>query len=192
MKKKYSLSIAEMEINVITEAAPEAVEYIVGVLDRKIREISLKSKKCTKSEAAILCALDFCAEKIELKERIEALEDELEEGKESIGHLNEKIELIQKNSERLERDRTRLEAENNRLHKMLDDARSGNQLREDLSDVSGSVSEIEPPTDDVYAESEPAKEEEGVSCENADTPKKKIPNRNRVGSMFDLLTFTDI
>ena len=96
MKKKYTLSIADMEINVITEASEESVEYLVGVLDRKIREIALKSKKCTKSEAAVLCALDFCADKVELKNRVEALEDELEETKDDLEHIGEKLELYGK------------------------------------------------------------------------------------------------
>ncbi len=191
MKAKYTLSIADMEINVITEAPQESVEYIVGVLDRKIREISLKSKKCTRSEAAILCALDFCADKIELKERVEALEDELGESKEALEHLNEKLELIQKNSERLERDRARLEVENEKLRAILDDARSGKKFaREAIADLD--ETEIAAPVGDVFATDEPEKVAEDASDEDAETQKKKTASRNRVGSMFDLLTFTDI
>ena len=192
MKAKYTLSIADMEINVITEAPQESVEYIVGVLDRKIREISLKSKKCTRSEAAVLCALDFCADKIELKARVEELEDELDESKDSIEHLNEKLELVQKNSERLERDRARLEVENSRLRAMLDDVRSGKRLHEMSSVISESEPEIAAPIGDVYAASESAQTESTVSDEDSENQKKKTAGRNRVGSMFDLLTFTDI
>ncbi|MBR3686929.1 MAG: cell division protein ZapA [Clostridia bacterium] len=193
MKAKYTLSIADMEINVITEAPQESVEYIVGVLDRKIREISLKSKKCTRSEAAILCALDFCADKIELKERVEALEDELGESKEALEHLNEKLELIQKNSERLERDRARLEVENEKLRAILDDARSGKKFaREAVADLGESETEIAAPVGDVFAANEPETAADPISDEDAETQKKKTANRNRVGSMFDLLTFTDI
>lgn len=192
MKKKYTLSIADMEINVITEAPEETVEYLVGVLDRKIREIALKSKKCTKSEAAVLCALDFCADKVELKNRIEALEDELEESKDDLEHLNEKLELIQKNSERLERDRARLEVENNRLHAIIDDIRAGKRFtREELSELGSPEPEpeIAAPVGDVYAAGESEQTEQPKAEEEASQKKK---SRNRVGSMFDLLTFTDI
>ncbi|MBQ8258586.1 MAG: cell division protein ZapA [Clostridia bacterium] len=193
MKAKYTLSIADMEINVITEAPQESVEYIVGILDRKIREISLKSKKCTKSEAAVLCALDFCADKIELKDRVEVLEDELSESKDNIEHLNEKLELIQKNSERLERDRARLEVENSRLRAILDDIRAGKKYtREELSAVDKAEPEIAAPVGDVYAATESAQTEEAVSEGDTENQKKKTAGRNRVGSMFDLLTFTDI
>lgn len=190
MKKKYTLSIADMEINVITEAPEETVEYLVGVLDRKIREISLKSKKCSKSEAAVLCALDFCADKVELKNRIEALEDELEENKDNFEHLSEKLELIQKNTERLERDRARLEVENNRLRAILDDIRAGKRFtREEISELGAPEPEIAAPVGDVFAAGEVEQAEE-IKPEE-DTNQKKKP-RNRVGSMFDLLTFTDI
>ena len=45
MKQKYTLLIADMEINVVTDEPQESVEYIVGILDRKIREIILKNWK---------------------------------------------------------------------------------------------------------------------------------------------------
>ena len=77
MKQKYTLSIADMEINVVTDQSPESVEHIVGILDRKMREISVGSKRCSKSEAAILCALDYCSEKIKAQRKIKALETKL-------------------------------------------------------------------------------------------------------------------
>ena len=43
MKQKYTLSIADMHVNVVTEASRETVDKIVGMLDRKMREITLNS-----------------------------------------------------------------------------------------------------------------------------------------------------
>ena len=58
MKQKYTITIAAVQMNIITDEAPEAVETVVGILDRKMREISLKSgNRCPKNEAALLCAL---------------------------------------------------------------------------------------------------------------------------------------
>ena len=182
MKQKYTLSIADMEINVITDEPQESVEYIVGILDRKMREIALKSKKCTKSEAAILCALDLCADKIKLKQQVEELSDNLEERNEKFEHICEKLELVQKNGERLERERARLENENNRLRQMIDDLREGKSVSDfSLADNDTHSEAI----DDAVAEAVP-------ETDTRISPKKKSSNKSRVGTMFDLLTFTDI
>ena len=184
MKQKYTLSIADMEINVITDEPQESVEYIVGILDRKMREIALKSKKCTKNEAALLCALDLCADKIKLKQELEELNETLEERNEKFEHICEKLELVQKNSERLERERARLENENNRLRQIVDDVREGK------SPVGVSpVDDVEDVEDDVAIDEAIA---EAVPETRKLAAKKKTTGKSRVGSMFDLLTFTDI
>ena len=78
MKQKYTLTIADMQINVVTDAPESSIEHIVGILDRKVRDILLKSKRCSRNEAALLCALDFCADKIQLKDELDELAGELE------------------------------------------------------------------------------------------------------------------
>ena len=159
MKQKYTLLIADMEISVITDEPQESVEYIVGILDRKMREITLKSKRCSKNEAALLCALDFCAEKIQMKERVELHESQLDDALSDIENLKEKSELLSTNLDRLERENHRLETENRRLR--------GEEVAEEAEEAAAVV-------------------------EEAPVEEKKNNSRNRVGSMFDLLTFSDI
>ncbi len=196
MKQKYTLSIADMEINVITDEPRESVEHIVGMLDRKIREISLKSRRCSKNEAALLCALDFCADKIKSKEQVEELEDEVSTLQEKQTALNERLELLKRDSDRLERERLRLDNENQRLRQLLEQAKSGKKITDE--DLLAPAHEM--PIGDIYAA------EQGEVVEAADAPaepeqpqeksqtasQKKKPGKNRVGSMFDLLTFSDI
>ena len=74
MKQKYTLSIADLQISVISDAPAEEVEKVGMILDRKMREIYLKSR-CPKTEAALLCALECVAERIGLTERTAELED---------------------------------------------------------------------------------------------------------------------
>lgn len=190
MKQKYTLTIADMEINVITDAPHESVERIVGIIDRKMREIALKSKKCTKNEAALLCALDLCADKLALKQKLDEVEDTLEERNEKFEHLCEKLELIEKNAERLERERARLENENGRLREMLDDIRAGKSAAAAPEAKTEEIRGEEPEAvADVIAESVA---EAVPETDTKPAAKKKSTGKSRVGSMFDLLTFSDI
>ena len=94
MKQKYTITIGEIEMNVISEEAPETVEKIVGHVDRKIREINLKSPRCTKHEAALLCALDYCTEKLALQAKLNEVEsqnDKLFRALERLQRENEKM-----------------------------------------------------------------------------------------------------
>ena len=156
MKQKYTLSVADMHVNVVTEASRETIDKIVGMLDRKMREITLNSKKCPKNEAALLCALEFCAEKLAIKEEIEALE-------ESIACQYKKLALAEQRITKLEEENAKLRAsvENNK------------------------VVEKEPETIDTDIV-EPVVDVPEVA------PVSKKKSRNKVGSMFDLLTFSDI
>lgn len=79
MKQRYTITLADMQMNVITEESPEAVEAIVGIIDRRMREINSKSLRCSKTEAALLCALDYCSDKIKAQRRLKTLELQLAE-----------------------------------------------------------------------------------------------------------------
>ncbi len=77
MRQRYTITIADIEMNVISEESPEAVEALVGLVDRKMREIDAASKRCSKTEAALLCALDYCSERIKSQRKLKALETKL-------------------------------------------------------------------------------------------------------------------
>ena len=167
MKKKYTLSIADVQLNVTVDESPETVEYIVGVIDRKMREILLRSKYCPKTQAALLCALDLCAEKVKAKEEIESLKDELSSLEDAIKAAEEKQRRADAFTAALEEEKARLQDENQKLREALKEA--GYMTFED--------------------EATPAVEEKKE--ENAE-PAQKKQQKNRVGAMFDLLTFSDI
>ena len=77
MKQKYTITISDVHMNVISDESPEAVEALVGLVDRKMREITGGSSAVPKSEAAILCALDYCSERIKSQRKVKALETKL-------------------------------------------------------------------------------------------------------------------
>ncbi len=78
MTYKQSITISDIQMNIITEEEPAVIEAIAGEIDRRIRDIFLKSQnRCPKIEAALLCAIAYCADKNRLTEEIAELEKEL-------------------------------------------------------------------------------------------------------------------
>ena len=94
LKQKYTIVLGDVEMNVICEESPETVEKIVGHVDRKIREINLGSSRCSKHEAALLCALDYCTEKLNLQAKLNEVEEQNDK-------LFRALERLQRENEKL-------------------------------------------------------------------------------------------
>lgn len=77
MKTRYTITIADMQMNVLTEESEASVNELVTTIDRRIREINTRSRHCSKTEAALLCALDYCADKFKAQRRQKTLEAQL-------------------------------------------------------------------------------------------------------------------
>jgi cell division protein ZapA (FtsZ GTPase activity inhibitor) len=112
MKQKYTLNIADVQMNVVADIAPEQVSKIAGILDRKMREYYLNSRSCTKNEAALLCALEFCSERLELQSHTAELQT-----------LNAKYETVlqalQDQNSQLKVELEKLKSENTLLRSLI-------------------------------------------------------------------------
>jgi len=96
MKQKYTITIADIEMNVISDESAEAVEALVGIVDRKMREITMLSKRCSKTEAAMLCALDYCSDKIKAQRKLKAMESKLALTETAMEQLEEENAALQR------------------------------------------------------------------------------------------------
>ncbi|MBR3967850.1 MAG: cell division protein ZapA [Clostridia bacterium] len=96
MKQKFTITIADTEMNIITDESPEFVDEIVGILDRKIREINTASRRCSKTEAALLCALDYCSDKIKMQRKVRGFDAETALKNAQINHLMAENEKLRK------------------------------------------------------------------------------------------------
>ncbi len=178
MKQKYMITVADMELSIVSDASPEEVENIVGILDRRMRDISLKSPNCTKNEAAILCALSYCSERIGLQESYKKMESE------AFRYAAEN-ERLKKTIEQLKAEADSLRGDISVLRSLLDRAmaeKAGGKYDAPLTEAPVAPAEGE----QISAFSEEAP----VGPSDPDTSKQK-GGKNRVGSMFDLLNFDD-
>lgn len=219
MKKKFTVVIADVEMNILTDAPNETVEKIVGMLDRRMRDIHLKSNRCTKNQAALLCALEYCSEKLGLQERNDELEAQSEQDAELIERKDEQIAALQA-------ELARVQGENEIMHGILERAAASTEriMGHSEQPVPEAVPEAAPeqaepqeqdvPAQEAFEQEAPeqlsvdfeSEQEEPVNTkaaqvigeiasEEAAVPKvkaKKTKSRSRVGSMFDLLTFNDV
>ena len=170
MKQKYTLNIADLQISVISDAPADEVAKIGGILDRKMREIYLKSR-CPKTEAALLCALEAVAERITLTDKVTELEDKC--GKYSIVLDN----LKDRNAE---------------LNAELDRLRNENDiLRSVLSPDSIPVAPQPISPTEFLSRVADAQTEIGTA-ENREALAEEPRRPSRVGSMFEQLSFGDV
>ena len=231
MKQKYTITVADMELNIISDASPDEVENIVGILDRRIRDINLKSPRCTKNEAAILCALSYCSERIAMQEAFKKVEKdafrfaaENEKQKRTMETMQKEIDTLRKDAEVMRSllDRASITpvaapaptapavteapkyiptpVQKPAVEEKKEEEPVQLSLFEDVPVITPEQPEeaapvAEAPTAPVAPVAPAFPTEAAVEeapAEKAEEPKKAKPNKNRVGSMFDFLTFSDV
>lgn len=205
MKQKYTITVADMELNIVSDASPDEVENIVGMLDRRMRDINLKSPRCTKNEAAILCALSYCSERIAMQEAFKKVE------KDAFRFAGEN-EKLKKNIESLQEELDNLKKDASVMRSILDRAAisavapapaTGEAKPKYIPKPFGKKEEKKEPEVEqisVFEESpaEPVPEQPTAPVApvapvtEEPAVKAEKPTKNRVGTMFDLLTFSDI
>ncbi len=92
MKKRYTVSVAGYEMNVLSDNTPEEIEDIVAALDRNIRTLCARSRSLPRNEAILLSALDAMAEKQRFASLAKQYEKEAEKQKQRADMLAAYIE----------------------------------------------------------------------------------------------------
>ena len=195
MKQKYNITVADMELNIISDASPDEVENIVGMLDRRMRDINLKSPRCTKNEAAILCALAYCSERMAMQEAFKKVEKDAFRFSAENEKLKKTIEGLQEEVDNLRKDASVMRS-------ILDHAAAANApakeekpkyvpkpFNKKADEEQITVFEETATAEEAVAEAAPVEEAPVVVEE---TVSQKSTSRNRVGAMFDFLTFSDV
>jgi cell division protein ZapA (FtsZ GTPase activity inhibitor) len=183
MKQKYTLTVANSQINIATEQPKDEIDAIVGVVDRRIREIHLHSKTCSRTDAAIILCLEYCAEKMELQKTIRSFNSQVE-------RLNLMSEAANKEMAALQRENEMLRATLALGAKSSSRKTEVEQIAFDDLETEEMVEEAKHPGYDVIfvdeEESAPASDESKREKPHAKARKKKVR------AMFDMISFDDI
>ncbi|MBE6589639.1 MAG: cell division protein ZapA [Ruminococcaceae bacterium] len=209
MKQKYTITVADMELNIVSDAAADEVDSIVAMLDRRMKDISKKSPRCSKSEAAILSALSYCSERIAMQEAFKKVEkdafryaSENERLKKTIEHMQEELDNLRRDAQVMRTVLDRTAAEKEKPKSVPKSApkrivREATQLSAfDNLPEEEPVQLTAPVPPAVVKQAEPAAPAKSAE----ETPEKKAPKKGKkdaktkshIGSMFDLLTFSDV
>ena len=92
MKQKYTVTVAGMTVNLVSDEEEEYVNGLVRLLDQRINEMVVSSKHCSKNEALLFCTIDYFDDKIKnslrfqrMQETIDKLTEENEEMRKKLG-----------------------------------------------------------------------------------------------------------
>lgn len=78
MKQKYTVTIAGMTVNLVSDEQEEYVNGLVRLLDQRINEMVVSSKHCSKNEAVLFCAIDYFDDKIKNSLRFQRMQENID------------------------------------------------------------------------------------------------------------------
>ena len=76
-KKRYNIQIAGIQFTVLSDEPEDFVLSTVDMLDRRVSDLFVHNKRCSKLDAAILCALDEMSERRKAEKKIRNLETQI-------------------------------------------------------------------------------------------------------------------
>ena len=94
MKERYNIDIADIQLTILSDEPKDFVESTVAHLDETIRDMTVKNKRCSKLDVAVLCALAFYSEKTKAEKKIKNLEAQISLYEANIRRLKEEAEQL--------------------------------------------------------------------------------------------------
>lgn len=216
----YTIKIADYDLKLRCDLTEEELKATAAKVDGYIRSICAKSNNISKTEAAILVALEFCsicdrAEQTtgQNDERVEQLEEENKKAMAALAKLEAKLDAQKAKADanaaalkeryeantnaqkekyegRIENMKVKYEARIEQLKAKLDEAKNAAAAQ-----ISMDIPVEEAPVEEIV-EAAPAVEtvveEKPVEVVADDADKARAKSKNKVGSMFELLTFGDV
>lgn len=76
-KKKVMIKIAGAQLTLITDEEDVFVDTVVDRVNERMSELTRNSYRANRTDAALLCAVDFCSDKLKAERKIRNLEVQL-------------------------------------------------------------------------------------------------------------------
>lgn len=78
-KQRYTVEISGMELNLLSDESEEYVLELAKIIDQRINSMVMSSKRCSKTEAALVCALDSLDEKVKMQLKYSTIKTQRDE-----------------------------------------------------------------------------------------------------------------
>ena len=146
-KRRIDVEIAGLKMSLVTDETESFVESVVRRVNDSMNSLLQSSRNRTRLDAALLCALDFCSDKLTAEKRVRNLEAQI-----SLYDVNLR----------------KARAENAELKAALEGAKGGKKKTEDQIKIEETAAPAgEPKKEETAAPAgEPKKEEKAESRED--------------------------
>lgn len=94
MKERYNIKITDIQLTILSDEPEDFVHTTVAQLNDRISDLCVQNKRCSKLDAALLCALDSTGEKIKADKKIKNLEAQISLYEATNKRLREELETL--------------------------------------------------------------------------------------------------
>lgn len=98
MKERYNIEISDIQLSVVSDEPEDFVNSIVEKINERVNDLIVRNKRCSKLDAALLCALDYCGECTKAEKRIRNLEAQTSLYDANLKRMREELAASQKAS----------------------------------------------------------------------------------------------
>lgn len=76
MKEKYTVKISGTELRIVTDESEEYLKSVAETIDKRMTDMIVSNKRCSRLDAALICAVDYLDGKLKAEEEIRRLKEE--------------------------------------------------------------------------------------------------------------------
>ena len=93
-KKKVMIKIAGAQLTLVTDESADFVDTVAEKVNERMMELTRNSYKVNRTDAALLCAVDFCGDKLRAEKKVRNLEAQISLYDVNMRRLREEIIVL--------------------------------------------------------------------------------------------------